>query len=255
MRSRTSGGSVMTQSSTPGGWEANGITINPGGPYSAIYGLHTAYSASTIALPADRVLWAPALYMAGGACLETGTLYTNPGGTGVTADFYVYDWCAGTANPLVFVAAIDDTFLATYVRMYPPSNLPMYATEVYTGSALPFDANTNWDALLYNYATSAYEVVFSRSGLATLGYGWSEHQFSHQPGQCPQSLPALRAESVQMYNYGGGYFEPLAPAMTGKTTSVDAPSSCFTGDTTGPASYVFDLQLPNHTWEVRSTGF
>ena len=243
---------------------SEGIGIDAGGPYRALYAIHSAYDASAITFAPGQAytLFAPTSHMSNGSCLEVGNAYYTDANGNIVAQFYVFDFCLSQPT-YAFLATIDDQFESNYVRVVNKNKgsglhqkLPYYITEIVAtpkNSRRPLDANTTWTALLYNHTTGSWDRVYSDTGStgATSG-GWSIFEDYFPAGPCPSLGPTFAADALKLYNEQTRQWELLAPQMARTTTSVNpfAQSSCFCADSTGPASYGFDLEAPNSEWAV-----
>jgi hypothetical protein len=240
---------------------ADGIGIFPGGSYRGLYAVHTAYGASDIQLGSTQAhtVFAPTSHMSDGSCLEVGNAYYNNAGSAVIAQFYVYDFCA-TPPAFAFLATIDDSFVADYVRVVNRDKatggverLPYYITEITASGNASLSAQTQWTALLYNHTKHAWERVYSNVGsTGASSLGWSIFEDYYPAGPCAALGPKFSVDSLKLYNGQTHRWESVTPQMAGKTTSVNpfSQSNCFYGDTSGPATYSFALETENGEWEV-----
>jgi hypothetical protein len=125
-------------------------------------GVFAAQTASTDVHPTNggTTIYTPTLYPAGGSCIEVSTVYTTN-----TQAVEAWDWC----NNINFEAAvpIDAGFVSRYTN-----------GGAYTAEILRTDAGTNtWTAILYDYATGAWDTLYTSSGSSQAGTtGWDVNE-------------------------------------------------------------------------------
>ena len=237
-------------------YEAAGVTIAPGGYYSAIYALQSAYSAAQmpIAYPAgstDTSAIYESLTAPNGGCLGNFATWINAG-SGTQAVFSVYDYCA--ASPaVVYQTPIDSAFLAKYTQPN-SAGIPMYASEIYTFDLQP-TATSQWASIIYNYQTGAYEQLAQSTGvLSSRTTGFALWTSELQPQACPV-IPLMGADLVELYDNQRNRFELASPSMTDTTTHAQTPSAqagCFNASG-GGTSYQFAMLAPNRTFTVSAS--
>jgi hypothetical protein len=257
-RRRSSSGPVAAQSDH----EAAGIFTSPlyGPAFNAVFVTQTAYEATQLPFPypagASGVehIFSPTTFMGWGNCLENSTYY-NSSPTGQTAHFTVYNFCL-PAPAFVFDAAIDTRFLSNYVRVG-PNGLPAYTVETFTPDLSPGSAS-KWYTILYNYATSRYDLIASAAagGFAPTGGGWSIVEAYAAPGPCPRIAPSS-ASNIAFHAASGGTWLPQQPSLTAYTTSyfgfeAGSTNPCFNAAGSAPATLQFALTTPNSSWKVTS---
>jgi hypothetical protein len=245
---------------------ADGIWLDAGGSYRALYAVHTVYPPAEVHLPlpagatGQQTLFAPTTHMPNGACLENGNAYYTYNGV-LVGQFYVFDFCMNPPT-YAFLTALDDNFFAEYVRYVNRDKktgekevLPYYITQIVASNkaSQPLGPRTTWTAMLYNHTTKSWDRVYSNVGStgASLG-GWSIFENYFVVGPCPRIGPKFSIDALKLYNGDTHRWEFAAPQMTETTTSVNpfAQSNCFQDDATGLASYGFALKDPNYEWEV-----
>jgi hypothetical protein len=106
----------------------------------------------------STVIYAPTLYAAIGACIESTTSYqAAPRGLQIWA----YDWCAKSPNGKVGASLdVNAAFLRTYTRAAGEARSYLVRVE-------QTDVSTNeWTDYLYNYATAKWNVFYRSQGTA-----------------------------------------------------------------------------------------
>jgi len=245
-------------------FEEAGVLINSGGHYTGIYAEHTLYLPASFPLPANhggsglfpapRPAWevveGPLSRPPNGGCLSTGTYAANEG-SGTVVFWGINDWCVPNTASVIHFFAVDATFMGHFIRNN-SRGLPVYATEVVTPDSVPTSAST-WYVQLYDFSASAWVTEFQDTGLLQVPFGYSGFLAAHLSGQCPGSLPTVAADQVQLYNSSTQAWEPLAPTMSGLTSTVlppDATMGCFNADSSGAATDTFSVPSQNNYWSV-----
>ncbi|MBV9405279.1 MAG: hypothetical protein JO211_08035, partial [Acidobacteriaceae bacterium] len=232
--------------------EIAGNLISAGGPYTGLEAEHDAYQASqlTIIQPASgtNLIIGAAALPSNGSCLGAGSLYFRPSGGSSAAYFYVYSYCGKTG--FINLIPIDATFSAKYIQ---PSahGVPSYTTLISTPDTVPSQSST-WHAMIYNYQTSSWDIAATVVGLTTATHGYSALESVQQPGPCSR-LPQMSADQIGLLNGTTHAIEPAQGTMTGGVTVAQFSkyppnANCFTGDSTGPATYSFAATPPY--WSV-----
>ena len=210
-----------------------------GSPVTGVRAFHAVYDPTTIDLQPSgglvQYLYAPTTKGPNGDCLEFGTAYTDSG-SGTSADFYVFDFCAGGFTLSV---PIDATFMSTYTRAR--NGFTVYNAET-------IQAGSAWYALLYNYARRRWERVYATTGTAGSN-AWSLFEFYFNPGPCPQ-LPTFVAENIRFFNPTQDTWNRAMPDDgVGLSQVLGPPGSCFTA----PATYRITFPHPDYDWHVISS--
>ena len=220
-----------------------GIVSNDtsGSPVNGVRAFHTIYSPTAIHLEPSggqtQFLYAPTTKGPNGDCLEFGTAYTDSG-SGTSANFYVFDFCAGGSPGFKVSIPIDASFMSTYTRKW--NGLTVYNGETIQGPG-------TWYALLYNYAHKRWDRVYTTSG-AGGNNAWSIFEFYFSPGPCPM-LPKFSAQDIRFYDPTQGTWNRATPTDgTGVSQTLGPPGSCFTA----PTTYQIFFPYPDYNWHVSS---
>jgi hypothetical protein len=147
-----------------------GIHVNVGTSFNAspsVLGSQAKQSVSTAIRATDpgTYLYTPTMYPSGGtqgSCIEVTTAYTY-GDSAVAA----WDWC----HAINFVAEVPIT--KSFMKSYTTKS--HYEVQIVQTDA----ASNTWTAYLYNYATAAWEVLFTQSGTSQISpttQGWDVYE-------------------------------------------------------------------------------
>lgn len=231
-----------------GDHEDAGVSFTGTGRYTSFYAVHTLYPRFALSYPAGQMgtewLFAPT---SKAGCLENVTVYVSSG-SGTQPQFSVYDWCNN--GGYILTKNVDPTFVSKYVRTISPGETG-YVTEIYAASLKP-TAGTVWKSLIYNHVTLRWDTMTSLVERNPPTYnGWSIFETYYVPGHC-STTPIVAASHIEIYDTVLRKWVLLTPTLPGLSTSSfpGPPGDCFVADTTGPASYVFHLLVPDNSWNV-----
>jgi hypothetical protein len=117
------------------------------------------------------VIYAPTLYPAGGACIESTTAYQPPP---YGLQIWAYNWCAhGQPNGKVGASVdVNDAFLAKYTRT--SGHVRHYLVRIKQTDA----ATNEWTDYLYNFKAARWNVFFVSKGTADISEydGWDAYE-------------------------------------------------------------------------------
>ena len=239
--------------------ETVGWKTSAGGPYTGVFGFHTAYASvpltayGTSGEPARQIsIEAPMTRAPGGSCLTVGARYVISV-AGSDDAFVVENRCTTGLPTLLVDRPIDATFLDHYVRRT-PSMLPSYAFALVALDAVP-SASTVWYVVLYNYRASHYDVVATYKGsspdrTAASEYRYTSGEIAFTTADCNTGDPPIGAQQLTFFRLTRFLFslEAVSPAMEGLTTSAEPfnPKGCF-----ATGAYKMSPMPPFSTWTVR----
>jgi hypothetical protein len=153
---------------------------------AAMHGFWAIWPRNDTGVQAEQVIWpnlvvkeasttiyAPTLYAAAGACIESTTAYhASPRGLQIWA----YDWCAkGYYGRIGLSLRVDAAFLRTYTR--PAGRARSYLVRVEQTDS----ATNEWTDYLYNFATAKWNVFYRTHGtvdgdIAGIPAGWDAYE-------------------------------------------------------------------------------
>jgi hypothetical protein len=117
------------------------------------------------------VIYAPTLYPAGGACIESTTAY-QPEPFGL--QIWAYDWCArGDRNGRIGAAVdVNAAFLAKYTPA--TGRVRHYLVRILQTDV----ASNEWTDYLFNFETASWDVFFVSKGAADISEssGWDAYE-------------------------------------------------------------------------------
>ena len=215
-----------------------GITT---GAASAVgyYAAHTAVPDLELGpVQAPAFLYAPT-GMNANTCLEWTTAYSRyPGDTQTARALWVWDHCV--AQGVATSIPMDSTFTTNYLTYYNGANV--FWVELVQSAVPDGTTSVTYDAMIYNFTTNAwdlaYEVISNR--LPDTYGGWSVHENDMQQANACPSLPAIRADQIQLL-MGGAW--TLASSANSRTY---ATGWCFTQG----SQYNLQVMVPNYQWQV-----
>jgi len=231
----TSGTTRSKQSySLPNDMEQLGVTINPGGYYSAIFSYLAVYPTYKIpiAYPAgskDTSAIYESLTSNNGGCLGNFITYINSG-SGTQGIYSVYNYC-GSSPGIVFETPIDSNFISNYTST-DSDGIPVVGTEVMTRDLTPKPTSV-WYSIIDG--KSGPEVVAQATGvLSSRTTGFALWTSELQPQPCP-NIPAMGTGLVELWDNQRNTWNQVTAQMTATTSTLTSPSSsygCFNPQTT-----------------------
>jgi hypothetical protein len=240
--SATAPGSVTSQASQLHDWWGSFPDTNSGTGVIA-----TQSVSSTLRLSnGNDILYAPTMKPADGSCIEVVTVHTTS-----TPQVWAWDWC-GSVAPAAEVN-VNSGFLSKYTTT-------VNGRSAYTTAEVQTDASTNtWTAYLYDYATQAWDTLFTSSGTdqSGLSYGWDMFEFystvnsgtgeTYVCSDLQKSGTSIESSSIQIDS--GGTWSPAGPG-----DSAWMPSA-----SPNPSSYKcpdmqFDIVANDSDWLVDVAG-
>ncbi len=170
-----------------------------------------------VSLKDDTYLYAPTMLPANYAPLEVVTFYVDEGWwTGMKEHVVIYDFVAGDyVWSTDFV--IDSNFMTDYTLSVASSD--WYYTYVYK-------SGSTWYVYIWDVTNTEWDLwdSFTGSGVQSVGWvAWEEFNFN---GDCPTTLPEIKARDVQVYD--GGWQD----ADSSYASEVDTGSVCGIDDAT-----------------------
>ncbi|MBV8579262.1 MAG: hypothetical protein JO225_14590 [Candidatus Eremiobacteraeota bacterium] len=218
-------------------------------PIEAVQFYGTANATLSLPNPAagQNYLVSPDTTIGSNSCIELKTVYfRNAGDADTTRELHAFDTCQNVEYSL---ATIDATFQSTYETDLGNGDGNQYFVAVQ-------NVGTNWQVLLFNNTTSAYDTLFTGSTLAsTPTQGSSVFNIdSFVVGACP-TLPIQAVTgfdtSADLSTYipvgATAYGPTIVPAPTPATT----PDCFLTTPNTSP-HYQVVYDSPIDQWEVKT---
>lgn len=161
-------------------------------------------------------IYTPTMYPPGGSCVELVTVYTQS-----VRAVSAWDWCKSVA----FAASVpvNSSFLSTYTN----------GSGAYTGRVIRTSTASNtWSASLYNYATGAWDTLFTQSGTNQSGRtdGWDIEELYSTVGTSGQAyscadMAGLTFESSGISVRDNGVWSAASSANS--DTHYDSASGSF----------------------------
>lgn len=193
----------------------------------------------------NDVLYAPTMTPANNSCIEVVTVHTTS-----TPQIWAWDWCNAIAPGAE--VNVNSSFLADYTTT-------VNGRTAYTTKDVRTNTGSNtWTAYLWNYATGAWDTLFTSSGTDQSGltYGWDMFEFYSTVGSSGQvaicnnlasSGVTIESSSLQILNSSGTW------SLAGSTNSTWSPSA-----NPNPSSYdcpnmKFNILANNYDWTVNVT--
>jgi len=178
-------------------------------------------------VPSGYTVFAPTMRPAGTDCLEIGAQYS----TG-TPLWYVFDLCQGTSGNFVVQKPLTSAFQSAYLR-----DLTGDGHLMYTAESILNPTAQDWQAWLYNYTTSTWELIAEFGG--TYPSGWAsenawdmfEEYAPSTTSPCADIQPA-ESQGIQMYHYSPGNSGWVSALPQYNVTQWDLPSgnNCWNTD-------------------------
>lgn len=235
-----------TQSySQPNDLEQVGVSVNPGGYYSATFSYLALYPTSKIPISypsgsSDTSAIYESLTAPNGGCLGNFITYINSG-SGIQGVYSVYNYC-GSSPGVVFETAIDSNFISNY-SSNDSDDVPVIGTEVMTRDLTPKSTSV-WYSIVDG--KDGPEVVAQATGvLSSRTTGFALWTSELQPQPCP-NIPTMGAGLVELWDNQHNTWNDVTPQMTATTSTLSSPTSsygCFNPQTTlGP---ITEFPIPN----------
>jgi hypothetical protein len=250
-------------STIDGDHEDAGFLTGGGGSFAGVVATHVIYTPDqfTLQFPigaqGTQTLFAPTTRPPNGSCLEMGTSYMTTQGQPTIVSVYVFDFCGGLQFGKKL--KVDTKFITNYTVVNSDGHRE-YTLGIAT-NATNVGQSANWNGSLYNYATKAWDLIYSRTGIYNDLRGWTIFETWYKKGQCSKSLPVIRASNLAYKDITSGRWVPVVQNMDHLTVNQHdgrnsdlTNTNCFHDDKTGPASYEFAVVVPDNSWQVTSTG-
>ncbi|AHH96204.1 hypothetical protein GCM10010174_44060 [Kutzneria viridogrisea] len=186
-------------------------------------------------------VYAPTMKPTGHSCIEITTAY----GLGDAGQLWAWDWCKSVSPAKVVY--LDSSFVSTYTTT-------VNGHPAYTVQEVQTNARQNtWTASLYNYKTSAWDVLFTQSGSdqSQLNEGWDIFEIyathNNSTGNayyCSDARGAVFESSSIKLRSGGSWVpatssnSPLSPTTNPRPSDYDC------------SSLKFELLNANDHWRV-----
>ena len=233
-----------TPTPSPGDGDAGtGIGIfTPAGNALGYYGAHSAFPTLELGpVQAAAFLYAPTA-MNANTCLEWTTAYTRyPGDTQTLRSVWVWDHCvlkgAATSIPMI------DNFITNYLRNINGNNV--YVVELLQSAVPDGSANVTYDAMIYNFTTSQWEISFETTNNLkpdTAG-GWSVHENDMQQASVCPSLPTIITDQIQV-KISGTF------VLATSSNSINYSGGWCFASTPPPPTYTLQVLQQNYNWQV-----
>lgn len=250
--------------------QQEGVGLNK--TYDDIYGNMSAYTNTQISIPSapanpdnypnlvSTVLHAGLDSMDGTTnCLEAASVYSAYANGGPEANFEIGDFCqaSGVENFPYSHDIGDQAFQQNYVRDL-GDGIPEVTVELYQ----PYNGDGYWHAIIYNYAYSRWDQLFSTSSDPVQsggGYnpdsqnGWSLFETHLYNGPCPTVANSEETSvqvAVETGNDSQNYFRNMQSSDQWLPSNPYG-TSCFQNDGSGIGGvYNFQWISPSYAWRV-----
>lgn len=180
-------------------------------------------------------------------CLQAEVLHEHLVGFGTTHKFQVYNWCSPGVGTSYSISLLDSTFRGKYVRTNTWNDTGTAFQDENIDVRVYNTTGTTWVAQIYNYNTSTYDTLVTKSGTSinnegSANFGDAGYTQDSPGAYCPTLYPwgVMQIRGIQKLVSGTWSFITAGDIYAYYTDSMYCFSSSQYMSTT-PQPYQFKV--------------